>query len=487
MAIRQKLLNMDEYFRSVQGNKIIINDLNYFSIDDIEQVNRSLMTVYDSDILSTVPSCDCGKLSGQYLLDKYCSDCGTQCKDVYDKVQPLMWLKSLENDLPMMNPDYWLMLRTILDKRIDYVRWMSDPKYNPPIELPNYIYGVKEILGERSYLNMINRLPLILEYLINHSKFKIGNKQDDLQLLYDMYMYHKHEIFSTYIPIINKKLFVMENTTKGKFINLAVSDVIDVVMMWIKTASEEKQSHKKNSITTAVVISKLATLYNTYFDKYLVKKIGAFRKHVYGARSHFTFRSVITSVPGKHRHDGIEVPWAIGVTVFRPHILNKLVKRGYTHKKASSLIFKGVKKYIPVLDEILQELIAEAPGGKLVVIAQRNPSLLSGSAQYVHISKFTTDPEIKTVAISALIIKSMNGDYDGDELNFIVLIDNLLSEEFKKLKPFYNIPDMSKPYSVCGYLTLLAPSNSLIANYLSDKSEYPEQDTISNKFKLLDI
>jgi hypothetical protein len=374
MAITQRLVNFDEFFAHSTGFKVIVNNLDHFSVDDIEEVNNQLITVYDSDILSTIPSCDCGNLKGRYLLEKVCSSCGTVCKEVHEKVDPMLWLEKLEDGLEFINPAYWLMLRNILDKKIDYVRWMTDPMYNPPVELQNFTHGIKEIMVERSYKNFIIKLPEIIQYLMNHAKFKDIDKQDNLYLLLDMYTHQKDLIFSNYLPIINKKLFVMENTTKGKFINLAVSDVIDVVMTWIKiNSTSEKQSHRKNASHTSVVISKLASLYHNYYERYITKKVGLFRKHVYGARSHFTFRSVITSIPGKHRHDEIWVPWAIGVTAFRPHLINKLVnQRKMTYKKASNMLFDAVKRYIPLIDELLQELINEAPDRKIMVLAQRN-------------------------------------------------------------------------------------------------------------------
>jgi hypothetical protein len=97
----------------------------------------------------------------------------------------------------------------------------------------------------------------------------------------------------------------------------------------------------------------------------------------------------------------------------------------------------------------------------------------------VYIGKFKTDTYDNTIGISGLIAKSSNADFDGDELNFTILLDNLLTEEFKTLRPFYNIPDLSKPYSVSGNLTLLAPANSILSNYLSDDSENLVDDTIS--------
>jgi len=375
-SISQKFLNLDSYYRRTTGNKIIVNDLSYFKVDDIELINSSLMTIYDTDTMSTVPTCDCGNYTGNYLVDRECPECGSLCKDPTSIVEPLLWLKSLTADIKFLNPGFWLMFKTVLNKKIDYLRWLSDPKYNPPIEPPIYITGIKDTVmgGVRSYDVMVENIPNIITYLLSHAKFKDPDKQETLITLLKIYNSDKQDLFTEFIPIVNKKLFVMENTNKGKYTNLAVAEIIDVIMSWVKTVSESKLNRKKMLVTTAVVISKLSILYYDYFENYVVKKIGIFRKHVYGARSHFTFRAVITSISGRHQHDQIFVPKAIGVTAFRPHLLNKLVKKyGYTFKKASKLLFNAVKNDYEIIDKLLEELIAESPYDKgIPVLATRN-------------------------------------------------------------------------------------------------------------------
>lgn len=374
MAITQRFLPMDEYFRSSDGDKIILNHLSPMALDDINKINESLITVYNNtESISTMPSCDCGMVKGRYMLNRPCGACGTSCKESYEKVKPLMWLKSLHPTVKFMNPIFWLILRNILDKKTDYLRWLCDPKYNLPTTIPNHIIGLRdEIGGKRSYANFISKIPEVLVYLSNHARYKVSYKQANILLLLEMYYKHEHDLFSDYLPIINKKLFVMENTTKGKFVNLSVADVYDVVLMWVTAANDEKATEKKKSDATAEAVSKLADLYLTYMKNYVVKKIGIFRKHVYGARSHFTFRSVITSMPGRHKHDEIHIPWGIAVTVFKYHILNKLIKRGYTYIESTRLRFKAVKKYDPIVHSVINELIAEAPTGRIAAILQRN-------------------------------------------------------------------------------------------------------------------
>lgn len=413
MAITQNILNLDAYFRYTTGDKIIVNDLNFYSIDDVSMVNSSLITVYNNtDVISVKPSCDCGELTGRYLLGQKCPNCGTECKDPHSKVYPLLWLRALRPDLKFLNPAFWTILRKLMDRNVDCVRWLCDPNYNPPVKIPDYLETLKGMLGGiRSYSNTMANLHKVITYMKNIQKFRNPRKQMELDAVLRLYEENEKDLFTEYLPIVNKKLFIMENTTKGKFINLSAADALDVVMIWLKAVSTEKINPKQQERATAAAISGLSSLYSNYIKNHVTGKSGILRKHVYGTRCYFSFRNVITSRTGPHRHDEIEVPWSIGPTVFRPHILNKLVyQRGMAYKNAVSLINTAVKKYEPLIDEILQELLAESPGGRIPVTIQRNPSLKRGSVVRVYIKRFKNENvNDKSVSFSQLSVKLGNG------------------------------------------------------------------------------
>ena len=467
--IVQKYISLDQYYRESTGTKIILNDLDEFSSDDIDTVNNSLMTVYNSDTIDIIPTCDCGHLKGAYLEGTICNYCGTEVVNPQDQMNSILWLKALDNDMLFLSPHYWLMLRNVMSKKIDYLRWLADTSYNPPIDIPSYMYGLKDMLGERSYPNVINNIDKIIIFLKEQPKFKKPTHMANLNMLLDVYTNQRDTILSNYLPVPNKKLFVMENTSKGKFTNLTVSDMIDLVMSWIKVSSGNKTFNRKSN-STASVVSKLATLYSNYFGTYISSKVGIFRKHAYSFRSHFTFRAVITSIPGRHEADGVIVPWVIGVTAYRPHILNKLIKRGYTYKQANKLLFKVVGSYDEVVSEILDELILEAKDQFLPVLIQRNPSLLQMSAIKVKISSFSKDPSIKSLQISSLIAKNMNADFDGDAINATLLLDNKIADAFDTFTPYHGVVDINKPYSISGNLTLLSSATSIVSNYADDNN-----------------
>ena len=205
----------------------------------------------------------------------------------------------------------------------------------------------------------------------------------------------------------------MENTTKGRFVNFSSSDIIDITKLWIKAANDSRQMQKANAFDksaamTGTIISKIADLSKSYFQSYLIKKEGIFRKHIYGARSHFTFRCVIVSRPGRHQHDELSVPYCIGVTAFRPHVLNKLMKRGFKYKVANRMLYDAVNKYNPIIAEILDELIVESAYKGIPVMILRNPSLFQSSTLLMYITEFKKDVQDRTVSLSQLVADCMN-------------------------------------------------------------------------------
>ena len=423
MGVIQKFLSMDKYFKSTQGEKIIINDLNYFSLEHANIINQAIMTIYqNTDVMSTIPTCDCGKLRGRYNKGLVCEYCGTMCSEIQDKTEPILWLRTLRDDLPFINPGFWLVLRNIMEsKQVDWLRWLSDRSYNPAgVSVKPYVLNIKEMIGERSYKSVIANIPAIIDYLKDDPKFKDEDKQLALSQLKEIYLRDNKNMFSTYLPIINKRMFVMENTNKGRFVNFTSSDIIDITKAWIKSSNDAKvhpydpNKYDKAAAATGTIVSKLADLAKAYIDKYLVKKDGIFRKHVYGARSHFTFRCVIVSRAGRHMLDELELPWCIGPTAFRPHLMNKLVKRGYTYKQASRMLFDAVNRYDPLIYELMNELITDCDEKGIPIMVLRNPSLFQSSTLLLYATTFKSDPADKTMAISQLVCDTMNADFDGD-------------------------------------------------------------------------
>lgn len=417
MPVTLNFKSYDAYFRSTEGDKIILNDVSYFAMNDLDMVGQQLSTIYGkTDVISTIPTCDCGELRGGYLVGVVCSKCGTTCKDVYDKIEPVLWMKAFSEDTKFMNPHFWIMLENVISTgKFKGLRWLCDSTYNPNLIIKPIIYEIYALIGnKRIYSNTIKHIPEILDFVKeNDPRYKKSlTEKRKIDLIKDLYFKNQDKIFSTYLPIVNKKLFVMERTNKGTFVNLSMSYMVSAVRSWIKHSSNTRTTELRKNIITATVVYKLSCLYEQIYTEFVIKKQGIIRKHNYGARSDFTFRAVITSIMGKHQHNEVHVPWCIGVTAFRPHLMNMLVNRkGYTCKQASHKLLDAIYNYDEEISELLDTLLIEAPDGKLWVNMQRNPSLLQGSCLKVYIGKFKKSPEDKTIAISPLVVTPMNADY----------------------------------------------------------------------------
>ena len=537
MGITHVFTNLTEMYNNSNTTKIIINDL----INEEDKAGNvifdNILTIYESEILSTVPSCACPDRNGLYgrlNLGRVCEICGTEVKESYENIDSNMWLRALfvkdpplklfpTGEIPFITPGFWTVLTDLIHKvkgkdsnRPDLLRYFTDGSYKIPQKavLSKQIINVRDRVvneclgGKRCYITFINNIDKVFELLINHPYYtKVNNaknkqqfsKAKQLELLYKIYKESVEKqdgaIFTSFIPIISKHVFVMEKTPKGKIVDLKCASSIEVVNTWFKLCKTMKENdiHGSPQVTPreigkimSKVIHTLSSTYTSYAREFLHHKNGIIRKHCYGARVPFTARGVIVSIRGKHDRKGIEVPWSIGLTIFYPHIMNKLKKRGYSMKEAVMLISSCYHKYDPVIDKIFKELIKEAPDNKIYAVIQRNPSLLRGSANLVYVSKFKTDPEDYTIGFSQLIVKAGNGDYDGDALNVLFLLDQKMVDLFKPFDPDLSNMDLDHPGSTTKHLTLLGPGNIIMLNFLKDRQP-TGIDTLSDKLKVIGV
>jgi len=397
--------NLDDYYHSTSKH-IVLNQLKYIEVD-ASKLSEALYTKYNEEI-SLIPSCEQGCTKGAWKLGKLCPVCGTEITNEFNNIDSVLWIEKFSNDLPLLNPYYWGKFRKLFKNNIDGVRWLTDTTYNPP-GIPPILFNLAGLMNGRGYKKFIDNIPRILTHLKNNSIFRYNNKLGKIEALLKEYKKDKDKLFSRYVSLPNKRLFVMEMTNKGNYTSSMLADVIDVALYSIKLASLDPNTKKvENGVGN--ILSKLSILPETYIREKLAKKPGIIRKNIYGTRSHFTFRCVISSLPSYKDYDTIEVPWKILCSAFRPHVLNKLLKMGYKYKDANALIYKSISKYDPVIDAIGKELIAENKEKGIPVLFHRNPSLKQGSIQLVYITKFKSNMDDETISASMLIIKSPNGD-----------------------------------------------------------------------------
>jgi hypothetical protein len=371
MPVYQELLDLDKIFHQLSEPPIIINDLLNNSEEDKEAIKEMITTRYASDMITLLPSCGCGITKGEFSVKEKCSYCGTVVKSsIENDIEPTIWFRKPNGVSKLIAPEIWIMLKDRFKKSgFNIIQWLTDTTYRPNVKQPAVVSKIVEAGIQRGYNNFVDDFDNIMAYLFTIKDFK----KDGIDYLQKLLQEKKHLVISDYIPIPNKSLLIIEKTNVGVYVDPIIVKAVDAIGMLI---SIDKNFHDQNPRVkenrTAKALSKLADFYQQFYKTNLSPKSGQFRRHVFGSRTNFSFRAVITSLTDSHAHNTIEVPWGVGVTAFRPHVLNKLMKMGMSLNQAIGYLLGHVEKYSSILDKILQEIISESPAGTLHCILQRN-------------------------------------------------------------------------------------------------------------------
>ncbi|MCA9970101.1 MAG: DNA-directed RNA polymerase subunit beta' [Anaerolineales bacterium] len=133
-------------------------------------------------------------------------------------------------------------------------------------------------------------------------------------------------------------------------------------------------------------------------------KKGRFRRNLLGKRVDYSGRSVIVVGP-KLKLGECGLPKTMGLELFRPFVISKLVKYGY----ASNV--KGAKRFIerqpPEVWEVLEEVIQGRP-----ILLNRAPTLHRLGIQ-AFMPKLV---EGKAIQLHPLVCAAFNADFDGDQM-----------------------------------------------------------------------
>lgn len=90
--------------------------------------------------------------------------------------------------------------------------------------------------------------------------------------------------------------------------------------------------------------------------------------------------------------------------------------------------------------------------------------------QRLYITKVKTDVNINSISISVLIIKGPNADFDGDEMNMMLINDKITHERFSRYAPHQSTISIARPYELSGNLAMPSQVVTTIANYLYENA-----------------
>lgn len=472
-----RLVDLKHVFNNLRQPPVFANDLDISTQQGREKLQNLLVKRYEGDALNILPTCHCGHLTGGRNLFTICNQCGTTCLPPLEQpLQSLIWLRPPEGIKTFINPTAWTFLsRAMTSSGFNLLEFLVNPGYKSagktPLKLPMFMqHGY-----ERGINNFYDNFDDIMGTLFKLKLIKdVGPTKSDYQ---DWIRLYRDRIFTEYLPLPSNASFVIESNSNTDYLDKTIGLAIDAMweIMSVDNAKIPLSNHRKQ-IRVAEALSKLSTYYSEFEDKTLGKKKGVFRKHIFGGRVHFSARAVISSITDPHRYWELHTPWSLSLQLLKIHITNKLFKRGFSPNEIESLFIDYAATYHPLLDQIVNELIAEAPNHRIPVIFQRNPTLHRGSAQLLYITKVKKDPRDITISLSVLVLSAPNADFDGDELNLMLILDRKMYKRLSRLEPKFYAFDTGEPNRISGNLKLPAPVISTIANWMheddNDNTEY---------------
>mgnify|MGYP003622106679 FL=1 len=136
-----------------------------------------------------------------------------------------------------------------------------------------------------------------------------------------------------------------------------------------------------------------------------------------------TGRGTILPDPGLHV-DYAKIPIDMAYQLFKPFIINNLVKKGYTPIKAA----QDVVDRTPAAARALEQEMAERP-----ILLNRAPTL----HKYNMMAFKPIAVEGKSIFIPPLIIKGFNADFDGDSVagdTWVIIKDDSGEIKLKQIK-----------------------------------------------------
>lgn len=501
MPVYQRLKNFDEMFSKLTFRPVVVNDLLNASDEDRERARNYIFTAYTPDLLSPVPRCLCGEITEAHRMGVICEFCNTPVEPVMKgDMRPLLWFRAPGLGQPggvdaLINPIVWSMLsaRLALGK-FHTLRWITDHYYRPPEPKPELVAELKELGIERGYNNFVAHFYEYLDKLFairtlqkNSTKelefFEaLEGEEFDAGIL-GLIKSHPDCVFSSHIPLLNRALLVFERTSVGTYHEAAMPEAVGAIESVVGIDTGERTfTPEKLQSRTVRVIDRLASgvrpkrgYYFQLFGSKVQRKPGLLRKQKFGTRTTMNWRTIITSLTGRYKPDEMHIPWWVGLVTFRPYLINKLIRHGYRHNTAVGMLLCHHEQFHPLLYRLLCEIVEESRGG-IPVLAQRPPTLHTGSIALLGATRFKSDVTDKTTSVPELLVGQWNADFDGDQMHFSVLTDRHMARLMAPLKPEANAFSLDSPGEFSNYFGIPKPTLITGDRWLADEDEPIDPD-----------
>jgi DNA-directed RNA polymerase beta' subunit len=392
--------------------------------------------VFSEKIFGRLPSsgreysCDCGAIEGRPFSGMICKRCDTEvvCKDtVFSKrgwvdlnghqiISPLFYIYFTK----VIGPSQ--LNKIITQKKVLTVNGIAKPTTSSN---PYENIGLKEFA---------EKWPEILDY------YEAKKKNDPKVAEYAaLIRANPDKVMTAQIPVFNHILRPALVVDK----KMIFDEVNNLYNMLVSNSSilRDYSPEEATVININAVLSRIQEKSIEVFNHVLYilsGKGGYLRGDLLGVRINFSARCVITPLGIGYEQDEVVVPYLTFLELYRFQLINLISKiRGVSKAVANKIWNEAQTKFDKSVYAIMKELIKRGSddGRGLPALLNRNPSIAFGSILRVRIVAVKNDPDDYTLSIHNGILKLIAGDFDGDVVSLIPLLDRDLDNAFKIYDP----------------------------------------------------
>ena len=129
------------------------------------------------------------------------------------------------------------------------------------------------------------------------------------------------------------------------------------------------------------------------------------------------------------------MPYLTFLELYKFQIINIIQKAdGINYNEALGIFNRAAMQFDDWVYLIMKEMVVKTKGGMMILL-NRNPTINHGSIMLLRISDVKKAYNDVTISISNNILAPLGGDYDGDTLNIIPLMDNKFKRTFALFNP----------------------------------------------------
>lgn len=477
-----ELVNFDEDFQHLETPPIILNSFDTSTEEGKKKVSDLIYVRYTSDVLDITPTCVCQHWQGADKVGESCPKCHTPVvTSTQMELKPNLWVQVPDGVDRMITPIFWSILAHYFTRsNCNLIEWLVNRSYQPEGKKCKELEKLKQCGFERGINYFYRNFDTIMAELLTSRICK--NPPHIRELLRKFITENRDRIFTRWLPIPSSIAFIAESTATGTYADNGATACNDAVWTICSTNNQlQPQSVEVKENRTIKTIVALSKYYEYQLSKGLGTKVGWWRKHVFGSRINFSYRTVITSNSGVHNYQEIHLSYSVAMALFEPYITSALLRMvnpdtglTYSFKTAKKMVMESTLEFNETLYGIVNELIADhRQEGMLGVPSffQRNPTLARGSAQLFYITKVFCEVGRYATAMSVLCLKAPNADFDGDAMNGALILDHELLVHAQRMAPHTGVMDNQTDRTVSNNIALAAPIIATIDNHLRHETD----------------